>query len=113
MKKQFRIKKNEEIVDLLKKKRTVGDRYFVIYSSNLKESHFRFAVSVNKKFGNAPERNRVKRRVREVVAKYTFDNYDFFIVIKNTVKELSFDEIHQNLVKLFERAGILKGGNNE
>ncbi len=113
MKKQFRIKKNEEILDLLKKKKTVGDRYFVIYSSNLKDSHFRFAVSVNKKFGNAPERNKVKRRVREVVANYNFKPYDFFIVIKNNVKELSFDEIHQDLKKLFKRADILEGGNNE
>ena len=76
------------------------------------KEHFRFAVSVNKKYGNAPERNKAKRRVREVVRKYTYKNYDFFIVIKNNAKDLSFQDIHDKLLKLFKRAEILEGGTN-
>ena len=110
MKKEYRVKKNQEIIDLLKLKQTVGDRYFVIYKSKIKESHFRYAVSVNKKYGNAPERNKAKRRVREVVKLYQYKNLDFFIVIKTTVKELSFNDIHNKLLKLFKRAEILEGG---
>ncbi len=110
MKKEYRVKKNQEIIDLLKLKQTVGDRYFVIYKSNVKESHFRYAVSVNKKYGNAPERNKAKRRVREVVKLYQYKNIDFFIVIKTTVIELSFNDIHNKLLKLFKRAEILEGG---
>lgn len=113
MKKQYRIKKNQEIIDLLKLKQTVGDRYFVLYKSKLKETHFRYAVSVNKKYGNAPERNKVKRRVREVVKLYVYKNYEFFIVIKTTAKELTFEEIHKRLLILFKRAEILEGGTNE
>ncbi len=113
MKKKYRIKKNEEILNLLKLKQTVGDRYFVLYKSNVKKTDFRYAVSVNKKYGNAPERNKAKRRVREVVKLYKYKNYDFFIVIKTTVIDLSFDEIHQRLLKLFKRAEILEGGTNE
>lgn len=110
MKKEYRIKKNQEIIDLLKLRQTVGDRYFVIYKSEIKEKHFRYAVSVNKKYGNAPERNKAKRRVREIVKVNSFKNFDFFIVIKNNVKELTFDEIAKKLQRLFIRAEILEGG---
>lgn len=113
MKKQYRIKKNEEIADLVKLKQTVGDRYFVLYKSNIKETHFRYAVSVNKKYGNAPERNKVKRRVREVVKEFKYKNYDFMIVIKQNAKDLGFAEIRKDLLKLFKRAEILEGGPNE
>ena len=112
MKKEYRIKKNQEIIDLLKLKQTVGDKYFVIYKSNVKLSHFRFAVSVNKKYGNAPERNKAKRRVREIVKLYSYNNIDFFIVIKTTVKELTFEEMHKKLLRLFKRSEILEGGTN-
>lgn len=112
MKKEYRIKKNEEISKLIGYKQTVGDRYFVIYKSDIKEEHFRFAVSVNKKYGNAPERNKAKRRVREVVRKFSYKNYDFFIVIKNNAKDLSFQDIHDKLLRLFKRADILEGGTN-
>ena len=113
MKKQYRIKRNEEIADLVKLRQTVGDRYFVLYKSNIKQSHFRYAVSVNKKYGNAPERNKVKRRVREVVKEYQYKNYDFLIVIKNNAKELTFADIKHKLQKLLNRAEILEGGTNE
>ena len=111
MKKKFRIKKNDEIVDILKKKKTVGDKYFVIYTDSNQLDHLRYAVSVNKKYGNAVERNLIKRRVRDVVYKYSTDitDKDFFIVIKLSAKDLNYQEIENCLVKMFKRAELIKG----
>ena len=111
MKKKYRIKKNQEIEAIIKLKQTVGDPYFVIYTQPLQVEHFRFAVSVGKKFGNAPERNLAKRRVREIVRAHQGQtpSKDFFIVIKPKSKGLKYAEMYERIHTLLKRAKVLKG----
>ncbi|MBN2876750.1 MAG: ribonuclease P protein component [Bacilli bacterium] len=109
MKKEYRIKKSNEIQQLIQKKTTVGNGYFVLYyNKNHDCSHFRYALSVPKKFGNAVKRNLMKRRIREIVKDNSFgDQSEFFIVAKIKASTLSFSEIKSNLEKLFAQAKIL------
>ena len=114
MKKAYRVKKSSEIEKILKKRQSVGNKYFVVYKNeNHEVSHFRFAVSVSKKYGNAVERNKIKRHVREIVAHNNINGqFDFFIVVKIPVKDLSFQERKNQLEKLLERHKLL-GEKNE
>lgn len=109
MKKKFRIKKSQEIQKVIQAKITVGNRYFILYyMKNHDYDHFRCALSVPKKYGNAVERNLLKRRIREIVRANTFKNeYDFFIVARTNAKSLKFSDIKENLEKLFAQANIL------
>ncbi|QVK21244.1 ribonuclease P protein component [Mycoplasmatota bacterium] len=111
MKKKYRIKKSDEIVQILKKRKTVGNKYFVIYKSeNRKITNFRYAVSVNKKYGNAVERNHIKRQVREIIQKNSsnLEKMDIFIVIKLVARELKFKEIEENIIKLLKKAEMFR-----
>ena len=109
MKKEYRIKKNSEIQQLIKKKTTVGNGYFILYhQKNHENKHFRYALSVPKKYGNAVERNQMKRRIREIVKIHSFLNdVEFFIVVKPKAKSLTFDDIKKFLENLFAQAKIL------
>ncbi|MFP4478217.1 MAG: ribonuclease P protein component [Candidatus Izemoplasmatales bacterium] len=115
MKKEYRIKKSEDIQALMKKKNTVGNIHFVIYyQKNHNQSHFKYAISVPKKYGNAVKRNKMKRRIREIIKDESIlPNIDFFVVAKVKSKDLSFDEIKMNIKKLLKNANILKDGKNE
>ncbi len=110
MNKTFHVKKSSEIEKIIHAKNSVGDQYFVVYrQENHDNLHMRFAISVPKKYGNAVQRNLMKRRIREVVSKISFLHHiDFFIVVKSSASRLSFQEINDDLYKLFARAKIIE-----
>ena len=114
MKKEYRIKKSDEIQKLIQKRNTVGNKYFVIYfNKNHEVNNFRYALSVPKKYGNAVKRNLMKRRLREIIKVNSFNSdYDFFIVVKPIANNLEFNQIKEMLEKLFVKAKIL-GEKNE
>jgi len=115
MKKIYRIKKNTEIEELVKKKKSVGNKYFVIYYAPNKHEHFRFCVSVSKKYGIAVERNRIKRQIRAILAAKMnyYAKTDFLVAIKVSSKGLSFDMIEENINYLLKKSGIMRREKHE
>ncbi len=110
MKKEFRVKKSEEIEEIIRNKNVFGGKHFVLYKKeNHENCHYRFALSVPKKYGHAVERNLMKRRVRSIVHEQkVVGNVDLFVVVKTTAEDLSFDEMKSELLGLFEKAHILE-----
>jgi len=111
LEKAYRIKKNTEIEAIIKQKSSVGNNHFVVYQAeNPQNDHFRFAISVSKKYGTAVERNKVKRRIREIVRLLKLSSRnDFLVVVKPAAIMLDFISIRDELTKLFARAKIIKG----
>jgi ribonuclease P protein component len=109
--KEFRIKKNQEIETLLKQNKRVGNGQFSLYYDFKPESnHFRYAISVPKKYGTAVERNRIKRQLRAAIQLSEIDiKVDFFVIVKPAVKGLSYQAINESLTNLFARAKIIEG----
>ncbi|MDY0317856.1 MAG: ribonuclease P protein component [Candidatus Izemoplasmatales bacterium] len=110
MKKKFRIKKSNEIQQLMSKKNTVGNSYFVLYyQKNHDNINFRFAISVSKKIGKAFERNLMKRRIREVIKDCLIrSEAEFFIIAKIKAKDLNFSEIKESVEDLLKKANLLE-----
>lgn len=112
MKKLYRIKKNTEIEKLVRLKISFGNKNFAIYRKNSinETSYFRFCVSVSKKYGDAVHRNKMKRRVREIIRKNKdrILPYDFLIVCKPTSSTMNFEEINSNILYLLKKHKLLK-----
>lgn len=114
MNKTYRIKKNEEIKALIDKRTTIGNQHFTIYYQETSVDSFRFAVSVSKKWGTAPERNKMKRRVRDIVSrrKDQLHRVDFLIVTKASTKGIGFEKINESLTTLLLKL-VRMGEQNE
>lgn len=110
MKKEYRVKKGSDIEAIIKRRKSTGNRYFVVYKKkNHGQTHFRFAVSVPKKYGNAVQRNKIKRQIREIISKLDIQpEYDVFVVIKKQANTLDFQAIKTSILGLVDKQHILR-----
>ena len=114
MKKIYRIKKNEDIKLVLDRKKSAGNKNYIIYiMKNSEANHFRLATSVSKKIGNAVVRNRQKRLIKVVFNKYKEKllAFDIFVIARNNSTTLELPEVENNLVYLLKKINVLNKEN--
>lgn len=121
MKKEFRLKKNHEIASIVLKRQRVSSEHYIVYYSFNKEKdsldkkiNAKVAISVSKKYGKAFERNKAKRRVREIIrpSLSLFNNKKVVIVVKTNSKNIDFNILKEELLILMKRVSK-KGESNE
>ena len=74
--------------------------YMYIYDNN--SNIFRFGICVSKKIGNAVARNKIKRRVKDIIDKsgLHFLNKDYIIVLKKSSKDAEYLSLKEEILKL-------------
>lgn len=103
MNKKFIIRKNEEIVDIVKKGKKLINKYYVIYIKDNNLSYNRFCVSVSKKIGKANVRNLYKRKVKDILLKNKIDkNNDYVIILRNLVVGATYEKLKNELLELLK-----------
>ncbi len=111
MQKSYRIKKSSEIEQVMKKGRSKANPYFIVYKCNKSDNeNFRIAISVGKKIGNAVERNKIKRYIRNVTTEnkqLINPHYDYFVIARKGVKELDYVTFKEKLEQLYKRMDII------
>ena len=72
----------------------------------------RFGFSVSKRVGNAIVRNKVKRRLREVVRSNTITTgWDVLIIARRNARYAEFNELGSSVKHLLHRSRILRPNN--
>lgn len=107
MKKKNIIQKQTEFTDIIHKCPYVKNNYFVIYyrKNNLFN---RYGISIPKKTGKANIRNKIKRRIKNIIDLNEFSiqsSYDYVIIIRKRLIELDYNEMSNNLLSLISRIG--------
>ena len=103
MKKENRIKKNEEIAKIvLSKQKVKSDYFFIYYQKNEKTT--RVAISVSKKIGNSVIRNHAKRIIRELIRpnleKMIPSN--LVVVVKKELKSVNYEKLTKEMFRCLE-----------
>ena len=104
------LSKNEDYKNLLKGKK-VSNKYFTVFFKKLfnkNNKSLNISFVVKKKLGNAVKRNKIKRRLKnmmnDAVKKITLNfNYSYLVIAKNTVLNDEYANIKQALFSDFER----------
>jgi ribonuclease P protein component len=104
------LSKNEEFKRLLKKKK-VSNKYVTIFFGNLNEKNnkkLNISFVTKKKIGNAVKRNKIKRRLRnivnEAVKKITIKfDYSYLVIAKPTMLNNDYTNIKEILFQEFKK----------
>lgn len=111
MKKEFRIKDNEEFQQIFQQGKSFANRQLVIYFTNdINQDHFRVGLSVGKKIGNAVTRNRIKRYLRQSFQELEGEILpvlNIVIIARQPTKTMSFLETKKSLIHLLSRQRLL------
>ena len=100
MNKQFIIKKSDEIAQIVKTGKKAVSKFYIIYNIESDTIFNRYCVSVSKKIGKAHIRNRIKRRVKDILMKNRIDlKRKYVIIIRKDAVDASYEELKETLIK--------------
>ena len=102
MKKSQIIQKEQEFTEIIHKYPYKKNNYFVIYYKPNYEKT-RFGISVPTKTGKANIRNKIKRRVKNILDQnenLVHSNFDYVIIIRKRILELNYKVYSQYFLQL-------------
>lgn len=103
MKKFLRVTRNEEFTKIIHQGHVCSNACFVMYYSNASKEYDRVGISVSKKLGNAPQRNKIKRQLRSMIdSSLNFsDGHDYIVIVKRGFLANDYQENKKQLNSLF------------
>ncbi len=105
MKKINIVKRNEEFNNVLKSGKCVKNKYFILYYKKNDLGLYRFGISVPKKICNAVNRNKLKRKVRNIIdnSKNLYPKQeDYIIIVRKSCLDEDYKILEDNLRNLFK-----------
>jgi ribonuclease P protein component len=113
MKRIYRLRRYDDFWQVRKNGKCKADKLAVLCVLENNLSHNRFGFVVGKRIGKAVRRNRIRRRMREVVRLRIPQidiGYDLVFIARAPIEKASYKEIEGSLVGLLGRAGLLEVG---
>lgn len=103
MNKKFILRKNEDIQNIINKSNKKINKYFVIYYLNNDLKYNRYCVSVSKKIGKAHIRNLYKRRIKDILMKFQYNNScDYVIILRKSILDINYENMKNELSLLIK-----------
>ena len=99
-----RLKKNSQFNYIYKKGERVHTENFTLFVVRSKFSCYKIGFSISKKLGKANKRNKLKRRMREIVRNLQVPSFcNYVLLAKENATKLEFCDLKKELEKLFEK----------
>jgi ribonuclease P protein component len=110
---KLRLRKREDFAKVYRQGRSFANSQFVVYwRKQTNPGHFRLGVSASGKLGGAVVRNRVRRRVKEIVrlnASKLKDQYDLILIVRKPALDMTYREMESSVLHVLRKAGLLIG----
>ena len=101
------LRTREDFARIQAQGRTRADRLMVVRFVPNGRDHDRFGISTGRRLGGAVQRNRVRRRVREILRHFANDTghgWDILVVARPPAIDASYDELRAALGRLLDSA---------
>lgn len=109
MKKINILKENKDFKRIVTKNKPFKYKGYLVYLEIKDSQPYKFGISVSKKLTNAVGRNKIKRQVREIISKNTYEKkFNCIIIIRRSYLENDFEHNKQDLLFILRKLNIIK-----
>lgn len=108
MKKKDIIKSKFEYTNIINNKKFVKNSFFVVYFVEKRMLNNRYGISVPKKVGKANQRNKLKRRLKNIIdtnRNAIQKSYDYVIIFRKKAIELDYCHLEKKFITLINKIG--------
>ncbi len=103
MNKKYILRKNEDIQKIINESKKIVNSFFIIYYNYNGLPYNRYCVSVSKKIGKANIRNLYKRRIKDILMKFKFNNScDYVIILRKSILNINYEKMKNELSLLIK-----------
>ena len=110
MKKINTIKENREFNRIIKNNNSYKYKDYIIYlekNDNIKI--YKFGISISKKIINAVGRNKLKRQIKDIIDKNSYqNNFNCIIILRKGILNKNYHEMKKDLNDCFKKINITK-----
>lgn len=107
-----RLKKRRDFGQVIKRGRTYGDRYLVLFVLNMPSAEVtRVGFATQRNIGSAVNRNRVKRRLRALFSPYVASvmfSGDLIFLGKKSMIDAPWIDLERSVRRVLRQAGCLR-----
>ena len=108
-----RLRKSTDFQKIFEARRSFAGRLIVLHAVENGRDYSRVGFTAGKKsFGNAVNRNRAKRRLRECFRQQKISTdvgYDMIVVGRSAMIDADYNELCVSMQKVLKKSGILSG----
>ncbi len=115
LKKVNRLKKRYQFSYVYKAGNHFSGKAMVLYTTNSKTKSIKVGFAVTKKIGHAVVRNKIRRRLREIVKNHLPNfkqNYNIIVVAKEGITGFEFSYLEAEFVSLAKKADLFQDEKN-
>ena len=109
-----RLKKRYQFNYVYKSGEHFSGEHIVLYVVSSKTKNIKVGLAVTKKVGHAVVRNRIRRRLREIIkAKISTlkQSYNIIVVARDNISSASFETLTNEFSKLLKKANLINEEN--
>jgi len=111
MKRKFRLRKSTDFKRVRRLGKSYAHPFVVLIKHPNQEGISRFGIDAGRSIGNAVQRNRTKRRLREIIRSRISNilvGWDIIFLARHAIKDATHSELQAALDELINRAEISK-----
>ena len=112
MKKINILQKSDDFERIIKNNKSYKYKDYIIYIEKNTDEIYHFGLSVGKKIGNAVIRNKVKRQLKSIIDKKSYQTgFNCIIIVGKGILNRNYEEMEINLNYAFKKLNIIEGEN--
>ena len=108
MQSRLRLRGDKRFDEIHQTGRSLADQFLVIRTLPNQHGHTQFGILISKRIGNSVTRNKLRRRLREILRQTKLcAGWDIVLIARKGIEQIDFKECKESVNTLLQRSDLL------